>query len=195
MIVAFVTCTCLVGCGDSVSLILRDLVTTTNEIADTISRIPDNDDYDEPAEDFVKIKVPKFKKKFEGITHRAEVYNVPDKDQKKEMMAAAAYWLPELKATMDRGKKEMDRIDLIIYRVARDEADKKNNPAQGRYAEVGSKAANAARIDAYAQQGKTLIIVDPAETAPNLHAVKKAYTDLLKTLSDGFNKADKAGGR
>src|SRR5262245_39540342 len=99
---------CGVGCGESSKLLMRDRITFENEVLDALSKIPDDDNAEEAANYFVQEMAPMFKKRFEKIQKRYEIYYAnPDAEIRRDHQLAADYWKSQGDALMARGKYEL----------------------------------------------------------------------------------------
>ena len=167
---------CLVGCGESPKLILRDAITHENEILDCLNKIPDNEGAEDAAEEYVKKKAPLFKKRADHLKKRFDDTTLnADKDMKQAMKDALKYWEEEGEAIGKRKEFELARLRKIMLRIAEAEAEKLRSPPN-LFAEVGNKAALGARVQMFQVQGKRLIIVEPETVAPKLAAaIKEAF--------------------
>ncbi len=76
----------ILGCGDSPYNITRDGITTMHEVADVLSRIPDDESAEEVAADLYKNYLQPLKDKFESIRKRKEVMDKRTVSSKKEAM-------------------------------------------------------------------------------------------------------------
>ena len=77
--------TALVGCGDTPHTVLRDVVTSMNELADFAGLIPDNNETaEEVAEAVYKTKMMQLKTKWEGSGSSLQDFSLFDKEKKRE---------------------------------------------------------------------------------------------------------------
>jgi hypothetical protein len=99
----------LLGCGDSPRVMLRDTITTWNELADMMSTIPgDNPEAAEAAaEAIVKGPLARLKKRWEGISKRLEKFSKLDKEGKKDLDEAVKDLAEDAKHTIIRLAGEM----------------------------------------------------------------------------------------
>jgi hypothetical protein len=73
----------ILGCGDTPHVILRDAVTSWNELADTLYEIPDDPDTaEEVAGQLVKRKLKALKEKFDEVKKRTQKFQKADKDER-----------------------------------------------------------------------------------------------------------------
>ncbi len=91
------------GCGDSPHKVMRDTVTTWNELADLLVQIPDDpetaDDY---AQVLLKGKMDELKKKWEIVNKRTEQFGKYGKEEKKELENAIEDLKSEAKYSLAR---------------------------------------------------------------------------------------------
>jgi hypothetical protein len=113
-----------IGCGDTPRIIMRDVLTTLNELGDDLIEVDDEG----TAKFVMKEKIEPLKKKWDTITKRIEPFSKFDKEQKDEVIAALEALTPESKATGKRVMAQMARITKIrdqLYQreLARQKAD------------------------------------------------------------------------
>jgi hypothetical protein len=73
----------ILGCGDTPHVVLRDTVTSWNELADTLYEIPDDPDTaEEVAGQLLKRKLKVLKEKYDEIKKRIQNFQKADKDQR-----------------------------------------------------------------------------------------------------------------
>jgi hypothetical protein len=73
----------ILGCGDTPHVILRDAVTSWNELADTLYEIPDDPDTaEEVAGQLLKRRLKVLKEKFDEVKKRTQKFQKADKDER-----------------------------------------------------------------------------------------------------------------
>ena len=73
----------ILGCGDTPRVILRDTVTSWNELTDTLYEIPDDPDTaEEVAGQLLKRRIKALKEKFDEIKKRTQKFQKADKDER-----------------------------------------------------------------------------------------------------------------
>jgi hypothetical protein len=102
-----------IGCGDPPPVVVRDTLTTMNELADLMLHIDDEDS----AQEVLKTKVEPLKKKWEKVRKRQEEFSKFDKEQKDELREALEQLKPESKAAGKRLKEQIQRITAIKNRT------------------------------------------------------------------------------
>jgi hypothetical protein len=101
------------GCGDPPRVVVRDTLTTMNELADIMLEIND----ESSAQDVLKTKVEPLKKKWEKVRKRQEEFSKLDKEQKDELTQALENVKAEGKAAGKRLKEQVQRITAIKDRT------------------------------------------------------------------------------
>jgi hypothetical protein len=94
----------VLGCGDTPHVILRDAITTWNELADTVAEIPDDPERaEEVAAELVKTRLDVLSKKWkDSIQKRVSTFQKADKDQRVGVNAAVADLKDNAEFTMGR---------------------------------------------------------------------------------------------
>jgi hypothetical protein len=99
----------ILGCSDTPDVVLRDVVTTWNELADIMAEIPDDPDEPERAEEVAAEILKKdvgrmetFKKKWEAVKKRFDKFSKLDKEQRKSLNAAVKDRKDEARYTIAR---------------------------------------------------------------------------------------------
>src|SRR3712207_6702590 len=83
----------IAGCGDSPKVMLRDSLSTWNELADVLGQIPNDESAEEVAGQVFKNKVEPLKKKWEkNVKERTKEFSKFDRDKKKDLEEAAKYY-------------------------------------------------------------------------------------------------------
>lgn len=172
---------CLVGCGDSPKLIIRDAITLYNEELDTLNKIPDDPEKaEEAAEEYVKKQRPLFKKRDEFLKKRYDNATLnADKEMKETMKFAAEYWKDEIETLGKRRKFEEGRLRAIMRQIADKEAEKLRGSPNVEV-DVGTKAELENKAEVKARLGIRLIIVEPDAVAPKLAAAIKEAFEVKK---------------
>ncbi len=76
----------ILGCGDTPRVVLRDVLTTWNELADLMYTIPDDPETaEEFAGDLIKKKLEPLKKKWEAVEKRVGKLQKLEKEQREEL--------------------------------------------------------------------------------------------------------------
>jgi hypothetical protein len=204
---------CVVGCGDSPKIMFRDMVGYTNELADCMAKIPDDDNAEDAADEFVTKQMPLFKKKIEKFAHRFEVlFRNMDSDDIKELKAASDYWKDEVMAAGKRIESERKRLERIIERLADDEVNRKTRLPKERAqkgrdimqiialqikpdaaVEQAYRATNQLAIDAALDRGEILYIVERDQVAPKLIKALKSLMELEETAQKTIAAAIEKG--
>src|SRR5262249_14270923 len=94
------------GCSDSPRVLLRDTLTTWNELADALHRIPDDPERaEEVAEQLLKFEIKSLKEKMEKVKKRFSIKlegDKLDKDERKALAAAMEELKEEARFTISR---------------------------------------------------------------------------------------------
>jgi hypothetical protein len=106
------------GCGDPPRVVLRDVLTTLNEVADSLLEVDDED----TATKVMTERIEPLKKKFEVVKKRVENFRKFDKDEKKELAETIEPMLPEGMATAKRLKEQADRLTRLRSRLPKKDA-------------------------------------------------------------------------
>jgi hypothetical protein len=101
------------GCGDPPRVVVRDTLTTMNEVADVLMDIND----ESTAKDVLKSQIEPLKKKWENVRKRQEEFSKFDKEHKTELKEALDGLMQERKATGARLKAQIARLNEIRRRT------------------------------------------------------------------------------
>src|SRR5438105_524041 len=100
---------CVLGCGDPPRVVLRDTLTTLNELADIMLEVTD----EKSAEEAVTTKIELLEKKWDKVTKRQQEFSRLDSEDKKKLADAIEPLEGEEKATVKRLTDQMKRIKAL----------------------------------------------------------------------------------